>query len=72
MKTASKVLFENQHYIVCQTKAGLSVQNKHKGNGKLIPTDHKDFTEWVDSFIVAIDAQESNSLAKAIYETEGY
>ena len=32
----SKVIFENQHYIACVTKAGLSVQSKAKGDGKIL------------------------------------
>lgn len=65
----SRVVFENQHYVVCLTSAGLSVQSKRKGDGKLIPTDHEKFNEWLQAFGESIDAQESNLLAKAVYQT---
>ena len=66
---ASRVIFENQNYVVCLTKAGLSVQNKRKGNGRLLPVDSPKFSEWVEAFETAIDNQESNALARAIYQT---
>lgn len=64
----SKVIFENQHYVACITSAGLSVQSKKKGNGKLLPVGSVAFTEWLGSFETAIDASEFNALCHAIYQ----
>lgn len=62
----SRVIFENSFYVVCLTRAGLSVQNKRKGDtGKLLKSDAKDFGEWVKAFDTAIDARESHTLARA-------
>jgi len=66
--TNAKVIFENQHYVACITRAGLSVQSKKKGNGKLLPLASKAFAEWLSSFETAIDASESNALCRAIYQ----
>lgn len=66
----SKVIFENQHYVVCVTKAGLSVQNKKKGTGKLLLRGTQAFLEWLLAFENADNSSESNELARAIYIAE--
>jgi hypothetical protein len=63
----NKILFENAHYVVCVTRAGLSVQNKRNWKGKLVPLASADFNAWVAAFDASIDNSESNALAKAIY-----
>lgn len=68
LDTRSRVVFNNQHYMACITRAGLSVQSKKKGNGKLIPLGCKAFSEWLGSFETAADASESNALCRAIYQ----
>jgi hypothetical protein len=68
MTTQTKIIFENQHYVACVTSAGLSVQSKKKGNGKLLPINCRGFVEWMGSFETAVDASESNSLCRAIYQ----
>lgn len=68
--TRSKVVFEDGAYVVCLTRAGLSVQNKNKGDGKLLATGTKAFREWLEAFTSAIDRQESNALARAIYQAD--
>lgn len=62
----SRVVFENQHYSVCYTRAGLTVQSLKKGNGKLIPLG-KIADHWLDAFDTALDTAESHALARAIY-----
>lgn len=67
----SQILFENQHYVVCVTRPGLTVQSKTKNSGKLIRANNPSFSEWVECFKTAIDGYESHALAKAIYQAEG-
>jgi hypothetical protein len=65
----SKVIFNNQYYVVCLTQAGILVQSKRKGDGKLLSVNALDFLTWLVAFEEAIDVYESHALAKAIYES---
>lgn len=64
MEKQSKVIFENRYYSVCLTKAGLSVQNKLSGAGKILPPTAKGFNDWVKQFESCLDNVESHWLAK--------
>ena len=71
MTQQSRVIFENQHYVACVTKAGLSVQNKHQNRGKLLLVNTKAFWEWLVSFDDAIahsNATECNAFCRAIFQ----
>lgn len=65
----SKILFQNQFFVVCLTSAGLSVQHEKKGSGKLLPPDGEGFADWVEAFETAIDRAESHLLAHYFYHT---
>jgi hypothetical protein len=61
----SRIIFQNQHYVVCLTRAGLSVQRVKTGKGICLP--HGDAcNEWVAAFDTAIDNAERNRLAGRI------
>jgi len=65
----SQILFENQNYIVCVVKPGLTCQSKRKSNGKYLPRNSKQFDEFVNAFLTTDDLTEKNTLARVIYES---
>lgn len=64
LTVASRIVFENGHYVVCLTRAGLSVQSKRNGDGRLLADN---FGDWLEAFDTAIDRDEAHMLARAIY-----
>ena len=66
MKTTSRVLFNSSHYVATITRAGLIVQNHRTGTGCLLPTNHPQHAEYADAIETAIDADEANSLCRAL------
>ena len=60
----SKVLFESHKYVVCITRAGLSVQDKQSNTGRLLPPTGRDFATWLVAFKEAIDKDESRNFCK--------
>ena len=61
----SKVIFQDNLYVVCVTKAGLSIQNKRTNKGKLIPANSPAFGEWLYAFENSLDDTESRDLCRA-------
>jgi hypothetical protein len=70
-KKTSRVVFENRNYIVCETRAGLTSQNKRSGYGSLLPVDSNDYEQWIEAFATAMDDIEKNDLARALYLNKG-
>lgn len=58
----SRVIFQNRYYVVCLTRAGLSVQRGQ--TGRLLPPTAPDYATWVKAFETALDAREAAALAK--------
>ena len=64
----SRVVFQDAHYVVCITRAGLSVQSTRTGKGHVIPHDVPACAAWLENFETALDAVEAHALARAIYQ----
>lgn len=60
----SRILYQDQWYCVCVTKAGLTIQNKKTSKGKLYERSHPQFAEMLESFDTAIDKYECLNLAQ--------
>lgn len=63
----SRIILDARGYVVCVTRAGLTVQHKRTGKGVLIPLSHPDYAEWIDAIETALDDREAADLAAAIY-----
>lgn len=64
MNIKSRIIFQGHGYVVCLTRAGLSVQRG--GKGKLLPPTHPQFSAYVEAFDTALDAQESADLCRGL------
>jgi hypothetical protein len=58
----SHVIFSHRGYVVCLTRAGLSVQFRDKG--KVMPRTHPQFDDWMVAFQEALDKTESLALCR--------
>lgn len=65
MKNKSRVLYQDGNYVVCITGAGLSVESKRSGKGKLLRPTSMGYTDWVESFKTTFDKSDIHSLIKA-------
>lgn len=63
----SRIILDAHGYIACVTRAGLSVQNKRTGKGKLIRLAEPDCATWIEAIETAMDDRERADLAAAIY-----
>lgn len=64
MPTVSREIFNSGRYCVTLTRWGLIVQNHRTGTGKIMPTSHPQFSQWLEPFETSIDATESETLAR--------
>lgn len=71
MNATSRILLDAKGYVVCVTRAGLTIQNKRTGKGRLIVDSDPAYAEWVDAIATAMDDQEAADLAAAIYRGNG-
>lgn len=62
--TKSRVIFQGHGYVVCLTRAGLSVKRGDKG--KVLPPTHAQYNDYVEAFDTALDADESVALCRAL------
>lgn len=62
----SRNIYNSGRYIVCLTRAGLTVQSHRTGVGVNLPPSHPQFQDYVEAFDTAIDADESNALCRAL------
>jgi hypothetical protein len=63
----SRILFKNQHYTACITRAGFTVQKGiGTGNttGRLLTAGTPECAQWVDAFDTAMDDKERAELAR--------
>ena len=58
----SHVIFSHRGYVACVTSAGLSVQFRDKG--KVMPSTHPQFDNWMVAFQEALDKTESLALCR--------
>ena len=65
MPIVSREIFNSSRYCVTLTRAGLIVQNHRTGTGKRMEQSHKQYDTWLEAFDSAIDAEESEALARA-------
>lgn len=63
----SAILFENRHYVVCLTRAGLTVQNKYTETGRRLKQTHAQYADYVQAFRESISEDESAALAGALF-----
>ncbi len=66
MPTVSRELFNSGRYNVCLTRAGIVVQHHSTGTGKLLPTSHPQYEQWVTAWDALLDTDEGNALCKAL------
>jgi hypothetical protein len=68
-KPLSRVLFEDRHYVVCLTRAGISSQDKTTGKGKVMPPSHQHYKGYLEGFEGDGDEHEKHVLAKFLYRS---
>jgi hypothetical protein len=64
--TASRLLHNSSRYSACLVKPGLVVQSNKTGKGKLLATNHSQFSDYVEALETSIDGAESDALCKAL------
>ena len=66
MPIVSRTIYNSGRYVVCLTRAGLTVQSHRTGTGVNLPPSHPQFQNYVDAFDTVIDSAESNALCRAL------
>lgn len=62
----SHVLHKSAHYEACLIKAGLTVQSRRTGAGRLLAIKHPQFADYLDGIKTAIDTDEADALCRAL------
>lgn len=68
MPIVSRVIHSSGRYNACITRAGLIVQSHRTGSGRLMPTNHSQFRDYVEAIETAIDSQEADDICKALHK----
>lgn len=64
----SRVLFKTANYVACVTRAGVSVQSRISGKGKVMPASHPQYRDWLEALDGAADEKERTDLSRAFLE----
>lgn len=66
MPSVSRMLFNSARYVACVTRAGLIVQSHRLGTGRLMPSNHPQYKDYVESLESVIDDAEGDALCRAL------
>ena len=70
-RTTSRVLFTSNTYVVCVTRAGLTVQDLRNGKkGVCLKPDHPQYNEYMSAFETAFDSSDAENLCKSLTNQE--
>jgi len=64
--SGSRKIYNSSHYRACVIRAGLVVQSHRTGTGKLLPSSHPQYADYVESIESAIDKEEADALCRAV------
>lgn len=62
----SRVIHNSGRYVASVMAAGLVVQPHRTGTGKLLPTSHPQYADYVSAIETALDSTEADALCAAL------
>jgi hypothetical protein len=64
MPTMSRILFQSPAYVVCFTRAGLTVQRHSTGTGANMSPHHPQYNQWIHAWDDLVDTAEGVALCR--------
>ena len=66
MPKVSRELHNSWRYNACVTRAGIVIQSHATGTGRLLPTSHPQYGDYLDAFDTCVDSAEADALCRAL------
>ena len=64
MPKVSRVLYTSNRYTACLIGPGLVIQDNYHGTGKLLPTTHPQYADYIEAIETALDKAEADMICR--------